>query len=119
MTCIVCPRGCRLEVGDAGDGFPVTGNGCPRGEKYARDEMTRPTRTVTATVRCVPAECADENLPRRVPVRTAGRVPKDLALPLARELAAMTVALPVRAGDVLVDDWNGTGVAIVFTRDVG
>lgn len=128
MICIVCPRGCRLEVGDAPD-FPVTGNGCERGVRYARDEMTFPMRTVTATVRCEPEQCATESVervgdvrdyvPRRVPVRTAGRIPKGLAVELARELSLMTVTLPVRAGDVLVKDWNKTGVAIIVTRDIG
>lgn len=127
MTCIVCPRGCHLEVGEAGDGFPVTGNGCMRGELYAQEEMTSPARTVTATVRVAPnpgveghgSAPRDDSLPRRVPVRTAGTVPKELVLQLARELASMSVTLPVRAGDVVVKDWNGTGVAIVVTRDIG
>jgi CxxC motif-containing protein len=123
MICIVCPRGCRLEVGDAPD-FPVTGNGCERGVRYARDEMTFPTRTVTATIRCISESGEREGdmrdyVPRRVPVRTAGRIPKGLAVELARELSLMTVTLPVRAGDVLVKDWNKTGVAIIVTRDIG
>ena len=48
LTCIVCPRGCRLKVNDD---MVVTGNACPRGEKYAINELTHPTRTITSSIR--------------------------------------------------------------------
>ena len=53
LTCIGCPLGCQLEVMmDAnGDIQLITGNTCPRGEKYARKEVTSPTRIVTSSVR--------------------------------------------------------------------
>ena len=39
LTCIVCPMGCPLEVTlEGGNILSVTGNTCPRGEKYAREE---------------------------------------------------------------------------------
>ncbi|ULQ59384.1 hypothetical protein K7I13_13005 [Brucepastera parasyntrophica] len=41
MICILCPRGCHLSVGDA-PGFQVTGNFCPRGAAYGREEMESP-----------------------------------------------------------------------------
>ena len=47
LICIVCPKGCRLKVDNE---FNVTGNGCNRGIKYAKDELTNPTRMVTSTV---------------------------------------------------------------------
>ena len=33
LTCIVCPKGCRLNV-DEENGFLVTGYGCPRGKEW-------------------------------------------------------------------------------------
>lgn len=50
LTCIVCPKGCRLRV-DENDGYKVLGNTCPRGEVYGREEALDPKRTVTSTVR--------------------------------------------------------------------
>ena len=48
-TCIVCPRGCRLTAEkvteDGKEIIKVTGNFCPRGAKYATEEMTCPMRT--------------------------------------------------------------------------
>ena len=50
LTCIVCPKGCRLNV-DEENGFLVTGYGCPRGKEYGHKELTAPTRTLTSIVR--------------------------------------------------------------------
>ena len=50
LTCIVCPKGCRLNV-DEENGFLVTGYGCSRGKEYGHKELTAPTRTLTSIVR--------------------------------------------------------------------
>ncbi|GHT76886.1 hypothetical protein FACS1894124_8770 [Spirochaetia bacterium] len=53
LTCITCPIGCALtaEVGPGGSdsGITVTGNRCPRGAAYAKEEILAPKRVVTAT----------------------------------------------------------------------
>jgi CxxC motif-containing protein len=52
MNCIMCPMGCELTVTlDGGKFVSVTGNTCPRGAKYAQDEVTAPKRMLTSTVR--------------------------------------------------------------------
>ena len=52
MNCIMCPMGCELTVTLEGGKFvSVTGNTCPRGAKYAEDEVTAPKRMLTSTVR--------------------------------------------------------------------
>ena len=38
--CIVCPKGCRLSISQDGDKINVSGNFCPRGVKYAQQELT-------------------------------------------------------------------------------
>lgn len=162
LICIVCPKGCHLEA-DEGPSIVVRGNACPRGAVYAREEMTAPKRTVTATCRADivlrqadivlrkagcektadcgsnqaggenPADGADwpadlvgrvdfvsrAGLPRRVPVRTSGRIPKGMVESLVRELSVLSVSLPVRAGDIVIENWADTGVSVVVTRDIG
>ena len=52
LTCIGCPMGCPLTVTMEDCAVAsVTGNTCPRGDAYARKEVTAPTRIVTSTVR--------------------------------------------------------------------
>ena len=52
LTCIGCPLGCQITVTmENGEVKDVAGYTCARGEKYAREEVTNPTRTVTSIVR--------------------------------------------------------------------
>ena len=52
LICIGCPMGCPLTVEMNGtEVVSVTGNTCPRGDAYARKEVTNPTRIVTSTVK--------------------------------------------------------------------
>ena len=52
LNCINCPLGCLLTVTlEDGKITKVTGNTCPRGEKYAHQELTDPQRMLISTVR--------------------------------------------------------------------
>ena len=52
LTCIGCPMGCQITVEFEGEEvFSVKGNTCAIGDKYARQEVTHPERTVTSTFR--------------------------------------------------------------------
>lgn len=115
LTCIRCPRGCRVSVilGE-GDGVEsVSGNACPRGDSYARAEVTSPVRSVTTTV---PVLGADDGA--RVAVKTAREVPKSSVLDVVRALADVTARAPVEIGDVIARDVAGTGVDVVATGRV-
>ena len=112
LTCIGCPMGCALRVEIRGGEIAVRGNTCPRGEKYAKDEVTCPVRMVTSTVRL------DGGTIARVPVKTAREVPKDRVLDCMAEIRRAKAGAPVRIGDVLICDCAGTGVDVVATRDV-
>lgn len=113
LTCIRCPRGCRLEAGlDGGVVASVTGNACPRGASYARDELTHPMRCVTTTVRVTgsPHDAV-------VSVRTARDVPREKVLDVVAALARVTLASPVHVGDVVLADVCETGVDVIATRE--
>ena len=113
LTCIGCPIGCALRVEIQGEKITVQGNACPRGEKYAKDEVTCPVRMVTSTVRL------DGGAIARVPVKTAREVPKERVLDCMAEIRRAKVGAPVRIGDVLIRDCAGTGVDVIATRSVG
>ncbi len=72
LTCISCPLGCQISVEmEDGNIISVTGNTCPRGERYARQEVLDPRRTVTSTVE------TEDSIHRRLPVKTVPEIPKD------------------------------------------
>ena len=48
LICIMCPKGCRLNVDDD---LNLTGNGCIRGITYGKQEITDPRRYLTSTVK--------------------------------------------------------------------
>jgi len=113
MVCIACPLGCRLTVGRSASGeLSVTGNRCPKGVAYAEEETLSPKRIVTAVVR------TDSEAFPYAPVRTDVPLPRAMAAGLLQQLYSRTVALPVRMGTVLVEDVGGTGVKVLFTRNL-
>jgi len=111
--CIGCPLGCRLEV-ETEDGaiVEVRGHSCRRGKEFAVQEHTDPRRFVTTTVR------VEGGVWPRLPVKTAGSVPKDRMIDVARALHEVTLRAPVALGDVVLHDVLGTGVDVVATRDL-
>jgi CxxC motif-containing protein len=111
FTCIVCPIGCTLSVerSTLGD-LMITGNRCPKGLAYAREETLAPKRTVTAVVR------TDSRTWPCIPVRTDQPLPRALIPGLLTELSRRTVHLPAARGGVLIADYGETGVNVVFTR---
>lgn len=114
LTCIRCPKGCQITVELEGmEVVSVTGNGCRRGDEYARKEVTNPTRTVTTVV---PVE--GSHVARMVSVKTAQDVPKSKVLDVVRALAGVRTTAPVHIGDVVLADVCGTGVDVVATKNV-
>ena len=113
LICIGCPLGCPLEVEMEGNEvLTVTGQTCKNGEKYARKELTNPTRIVTSTVRVTGG-----TLPM-ASVKTASDIPKDRIFDCVRELQAIDIPAPVAIGDIIIPDVCGTGVSIVATKNV-
>ncbi len=111
LVCIVCPKGCRLHVDDE-NGYTVTGNSCPRGAEYGKNEIQNPTRVLTSTVRL------SGGAYRRCPVKTEKAVPKGKLLDIMKELNHVEVASPVSIGQVVLADAAGTGVNVVVTKSL-
>ncbi len=113
LTCIVCPMGCSLKVVMEGENVvSVSGNTCPRGEKYARTEMTAPTRVLTSTVRVKGGQIP------LCPVRTSAAIPKGSLFDAMKEVNGVLLHAPVHIGDTVLSDIAGTGVALIATREI-
>lgn len=113
LICIGCPMGCPIVVKmEDGKVVSVTGNTCPRGEAYARKEVTDPTRIVTTTVRV-----ADGKVPM-INVKTEHDIPKDKILDCIAALRGVTIKAPVHIGAIVLENVAGTGVNIVAAGNV-
>ena len=113
LTCIGCPMGCPLTVTmEDGAVTSVTGNTCPRGDAYARKEVTNPTRIVTSTVRVTGGKLAMAS------VKTASDIPKGRIFDCVKALKDVEIPAPVTIGQVVLKDAAGTGVDIIATKNV-
>lgn len=111
LICICCPKGCHLQVDPQND-YAVTGNACPNGAAYGKEELTHPTRIITSTV------CIAGGLYPRCPVKTEQPVPKKKMPDVMAALNTVRLQAPVRVGEVVLHDVCGTGVDVVATRNM-
>ena len=113
LTCIGCPMGCQLRATlEDGVVTAVTGNTCPRGDAYARKEVTAPTRIVTSTVRVTGGTLA------MVSCKTRSDIPKGKIFDVVRALKDVEVPAPITIGQVLAENVAGTGVDIIATKNI-
>ena len=113
LICINCPLGCPLTVTmEGGEVTTVEGNTCPRGDAYARKELTNPTRIVTSTVKVKGGRLAMAS------VKTANDIPKGKIFDCVKAIQNIELEAPVAIGQVVLADVCGTGVDIVATKNV-
>ena len=119
FNCTTCPSECPLTVeverdadGHVAEVSSVTGNSCPRGDKFAHQELTCPMRVLTTTVA---VSGGDEAL---LPVRTAEAIPLKLhaqAMALIRELV---VNAPINMGDTILPNLLNTNIDLIASMDI-
>lgn len=119
FNCTTCPSECFLtvEVERDADGAvvevrSVTGNSCPRGDKFAHQELTCPMRVLTTTVA---VSGGDEAL---LPVRTAEAIPLALHAQAMDLIRSLVVDAPVRMGDVILPNLLDTDINLVASMDI-
>ena len=139
FICITCPRSCNLtvtvdETTDTGTRahtdlqerapqapmrITVSGNRCPKGADYGKQEAICPMRTLTTTVVCrlshhgtglpdVPAFV-------RLPVKTGCEIPLEHMFEAIKKVHGIAAVSPVRCGDCLgqVSLANGKTVPVI------
>lgn len=111
LTCIVCPKGCPMKVTlEDKEILNIEGFTCPRGKQYAIDECTHPMRTLTSTVRTSKGGV--------VAVKTDRTIPKELLFDCMKEINKTVAALPVRIGDILIENILGTDANVIITANM-
>ena len=111
LICITCPRGCHLKVDENND-YAVTGNACPRGAVYGKNELKNPVRVITSTVRT-----NIEDAPR-CPVKTNGAIPKGKMFEAMELLDDVVLSRPIKMGDVVIPNVFDTGIDFVACKTI-
>ncbi len=111
LICITCPKGCHLKV-DEENNYAVTGNSCPRGAEYGKNELKNPKRVITSTVR------TNSNEHPRCPVKTAGAVAKGKMFDVMALLDDITLTAPIKVGDIVIENVLDTGINIVACKNI-
>lgn len=119
FNCTTCPSECLLTVeverdanGAVAAVRSVTGNNCPRGDKFAHQELTCPMRVLTTTVA---VSGGDEAL---LPVRTAEAIPLTLHAQAMDLIRGPVVEAPIRMGDIVLEDLLNTNIDLIASMDI-
>ena len=119
FNCTTCPSECLLTVeverdsnGAVMEVRSVTGNSCPRGDKFAHQELTCPMRVLTTTVA---VSGGDEAL---LPVRTAEAIPLTLHDQVMDLIRGLVVDAPIRMGDVVLENLLNTNINLIASMDI-
>jgi CxxC motif-containing protein len=112
ITCILCPRGCSVEISKSNGDYIVKGNRCKKGKGYAINEITNPTRTLTSTVKT-----SIKDFPR-LPVRTDKEVPLKDIFQFMIEINNVIVTKRLKPGDIVIENIRNSGANLVATADM-
>ena len=119
FNCTTCPSECLLTVeverdtdGNVAEVRSVAGNSCPRGDKFAHQELTCPMRVLTTTVA---VSSGDESL---LPVRTAEAIPLKLHAQAMNLIRGLVVNAPIHMGDVILPNLLNTNINLVASMDI-
>ena len=119
FNCTTCPSECLLTVeverdadGHVAEVRSVTGNNCPRGDKFARQELSCPMRVLTTTVA---VSGGDEALH---PVRTAEAIPLVLHAQAMTLIRGLVVKAPIHMGDVILPNLLNTNIDLIASMDI-
>lgn len=111
LVCITCPNSCHMTAEFKDGQWVVTGNLCPRGQKFAENEMTSPQRTFSTTVRT-----AWNEIPV-IPVRVSKEVPKEKIFEIMDVINRITVRESIGRDDVLIPNVLGLDADVIVTSN--
>lgn len=119
FNCSTCPSECLLTVeverdanGAVAAVRSVAGNSCPRGDKFAHQELTCPMRVLTTTVA---VSGGDEAL---LPVRTAEAIPLKLHAQAMDLIRGLVIDAPIQMGDIVLENLLDTNINLIASMDI-
>ncbi|HOF00553.1 MAG TPA: DUF1667 domain-containing protein [Spirochaetota bacterium] len=112
IICLSCPIGCNLKAEFKNEELIISGNKCPKGTVFAKNELASPKRIVTSTCRI------NSTITNRIPLKTDAPVSKKDIEKILRLISDITLNSPVKSGEVVINDILNSGVDIIATRTI-
>ena len=116
FICVVCPTGCSIEAefvrGARRELIDAKGYRCPRGEKWIKQEIEEPMRTIATSVMVRDGDYINAS------VRTKDPIPLEKVPAVVESLRGIVLDAPVRIGQVVLHNPSGAETDIVATRNV-
>lgn len=115
MTCIICPKGCRIEVRgilEDPSGLELDGYRCDRGRQWVTKEFTTPERIICTSVLVTGGRdplCS---------VRTDRPIPRERIRDLMNHIQTLVIRAPIERGMVIEEHPLGLACSLVATRSV-
>ena len=114
FICIICPNGCRISVEYEGTNIKnITGDECPKGKDYVKNEITNPLRVFTGSVL---VENGDFSL---VSVKTPAPVLKKYLKEIGEITRGIKVEAPVEIGQTIASNLLNENINLIATRKIG
>lgn len=107
-VCTVCPIGCVIIYEDG----EISGNSCVRGYNYVMNEIVAPKRVISSTVKLT------GSIHRRLPVKLDKAIPKEFLIAAVAQLNTVEVAVPVKVGEIIIENVLDTGANFVAARTI-
>lgn len=107
MICIMCPMGCNLTVKKENDSIEVKGNGCIRGEIFAKEEISSPKRVLTTLVKTQQGVKS---------CKTTAPIPKDMIFDCVKEIEKLRLK-KAKFGQTVIKNILNTGADVVVTSN--
>ena len=113
FVCIICPNGCRIRVEYEGTNIKnITGDECPKGKDYVKNEIINPLRVFTGSVL---VEKGDFSL---VSVKTPVPIPKEYLKKIGEITRRIKVEAPIEIGQVIASNLLDNNIDLIATRKV-
>jgi len=112
ITCIICPKSCKINVFESDSATEANGYECARGKKYAINEISDPRRIFTSTV------LINNGPVRMLPVRTDLPIRKKDWKKAAELLKNIVVTPPVAFGQTIIEGFLEEKIRVIATREI-
>ncbi|MBE3115562.1 MAG: DUF1667 domain-containing protein [Actinobacteria bacterium] len=113
FICIICPNGCRISAEYEGTNIKnITGDECPKGKDYVKNEITNPLRVFTGSVW---VENGDFSL---VSVKTSAPILKKYLKKIGEMTRRIKAEAPIEIGQIIASNLLGEKVDLIATRKI-